>query len=86
MSELKGYVSKYPKKIRVKMNWSEDGIRRFKSAMGPTCKLPTYKWIFVENKIQEKHARGTPMTAEEHADLDCRRVEYYRQREEAKDK
>lgn len=75
-------MSKYPKKIRVKIEWSEDGIKRFRSAMGPTSNVPAYRWVVVQNEYEEKYARGTPMTAQEREDLDRRRIEYYRQRSE----
>lgn len=75
-------MSKYPRKIRVKVQWSAAGIERHRSAMGPAAAVPKYRWVVVNNEHEEKYARGTPMTVEERADLDMRRAEYYRQRNE----
>jgi hypothetical protein len=44
----------YPKRIKIRMNWSKEGAKRFRSVMGPTAKLPKYKTITVNSAEEEK--------------------------------
>jgi hypothetical protein len=44
----------YPKKIKIPMNWSDEGAARYRSVMGPNAKLPKYKTITVNSQSEEK--------------------------------
>ncbi len=49
----------YPKRIKILMNWSEEGAKRFRSVMGPNAKLPKYKTITVNSAEEEKRFKRT---------------------------
>jgi hypothetical protein len=44
----------YPKRIKIQMNWSEEGAKRYRSVMGPNAKLPKYKTITVYSEAEEQ--------------------------------
>jgi len=40
-----------PLKIRIEMEWSPEGITRFRGGAGPTVKLPKYKYVLIDTPL-----------------------------------
>jgi hypothetical protein len=68
----------YPKRIRVKVEWSEAGLRRWYSQYR-NLKPPRTRVIEVHSAVEERYARRTPPTPAEFADFQRRLAEWKRE-------
>jgi hypothetical protein len=71
----------YPKRIRVKVEWSEAGLRRWHGQY-PNMKPPKTRDIEVHSAVEERYARRKPPTAKEFANFQRRLAQWKKEDEE----